>query len=239
MADDSDRVIPATPRRREAARREGLMPPAAGPAWMATVGTTVMLVPVWATATIDAATTLVRETLGVAGRDPGPSGLASFSAVALPTIAVVLAAAGAGLAVRFLLDGVSWQPGRIVPAYRRIDPVAGLARVFSLRTLGSACGSALGLAVIAAATVGALRPLLAGVDDPPAAFAVAWRGVVGVLVAAAVVAVAGWLTARRRFERRIRMTPDEFADEARDVRADPKIRLLQRQKGRQPAAGTA
>lgn len=240
MGDDSDRVIPATPRRREAARREGLMPAATLPAWVATVGATVLLVPTWAKATMDAATTLVRETLTAAGGGAAaePLPMASVVSVALPTIAVVLAAAAAGLGVRFMLDGVSWQPGRIAPAYRRIDPLAGLGRVLSLRTLASACGSGLGLAVVAAAAALAIRPLVAG-GDPAAAFAAAWRSVAGMLAAAAVVAVAWWLLARRRFEQRIRMTPEEFADEAKSVQSDPKIRLLRQQARRQPTAGAA
>jgi hypothetical protein len=32
------------------------------------------------------------------------------------------------------------------------------------------------------------------------------------------------------------MTPEEFAEETRSAQADPKIKLLQRQKPRQPAA---
>jgi len=61
----------------------------------------------------------------------------------------------------------------------------------------------------------------------------------GMLAAAAVVAVAWWLLARRRFEQRIRMTPEEFADEAKSVQSDPKIRLLRQQARRQPTAGAA
>ncbi|MFM7185996.1 MAG: EscU/YscU/HrcU family type III secretion system export apparatus switch protein [Planctomycetota bacterium] len=240
MADDSDRVIPATPRRREAARREGLMPTAALPAWMATVATTVILVPIWATTTLEAATAVVREAIAAAGR--GSSGgvppASSFIGVALPTIAVVLAAAGVGLAVRLAVDGFSWQPGRVVPVYRRIDPVAGLARVLSFRTLASACGAGLGLVAIATAAVFVIRPPLAG-GDPTAALAAAWRGVAWLLVAAALVAVVSWLSARRRFEQRIRMTPEEFADEARSPQADPKVRLLQQHGRRQPTAGAA
>lgn len=242
MADDSDRVIPATPRRREVARREGLMPAAALPAWVATVGTTVFLGPTWASATIDAATGLVRETFVAAGRGPGaePPASASVIAVALPTAAVVVAAAAAGLGVRFVLDGVSWQPGRVVPAYRRIDLLAGFGRIFSFRTLASACGAGLCLAVLATASALAMHPLVAAKGaDPMAAFVVAWQRVAGLLAVAAAVAVVAWLAARRRFERRIRMTPDELAEEAKSAGADPKIRLFRQESRRQPPVGAA
>jgi len=112
MADDSDRVIPATPRRREAARRAGAMPTAALPAWVATAGTAALLLPAWATTTATAATELLRGAIATAGRpaaDVSPL-LAALPGVALPTVAVVLAAAAAGLAVRLVLDGASWHP---------------------------------------------------------------------------------------------------------------------------------
>jgi hypothetical protein len=35
------------------------------------------------------------------------------------------------------------------------------------------------------------------------------------------------------------MTPEEFADEAKTAQADPKVRLLQQQRRRQPTAGAA
>jgi flagellar biosynthesis protein FlhB len=50
----------------------------------------------------------------------------------------------------------------------------------------------------------------------------------------AAVAVAHWGLARLRFERRIRMTPQEFAAEAKSMQADPKVRLMQQQR-RRPA----
>jgi flagellar biosynthesis protein FlhB len=57
----------------------------------------------------------------------------------------------------------------------------------------------------------------------------------------ALVAGAAWAAARHRFERRIRMTPEEFAEEARSAQSDPKVRMLQQQRRRsaQPTAGAA
>jgi flagellar biosynthetic protein FlhB len=241
MADDSDRVIPATPRRREAARRAGAMPTAALPAWAAMAGTAALLLPAWATATTTAATELLRGSIAAAGRPATNASalLAAVPAVALPTVAVVLAAAAAGLAVRMVLDGVSWNPGRAVPSWRRIDPMAGLARIFSGRTLTSAAGAGLGLVLIAAVVAFSIPPLLA-VTDPITAAAAAWRAVASMVAAGGVVAVASWLAIRRRFEHRIRMTPQEFAEEARSAQADPKVRLLRQQRGpRQSTAGAA
>jgi flagellar biosynthesis protein FlhB len=55
---------------------------------------------------------------------------------------------------------------------------------------------------------------------------------VGLALAAALVAIAQYAISRWRFERRIRMTPEEFAEEARALQADPKVRLLQHARRR-------
>lgn len=240
MADDSDRVIPATPRRREEARRQGALPTASLPAWVATAGTAVLLLPAWAAATTSAATDLVRGALADAGAGEASPLVSLLPAVTMPTLAVVLAAAAAGLAVRFVLDGFSWQPQRALPAWRRVDLVAGLARVVSGRTLVGAAAAGLGLAVVVATAAFVIGPLLAA-TDPAEAAGSAWRATAWLTAASALVAIAAWASARHRFERRIRMTPEEFAEEARSAQSDPKVRLLQQQRRRtaQPTAGAA
>ena len=164
----------------------------------------------------------------------------ALPAVMMPTLAVLAASAAAGLAVRFVLDGFSWHPARVLPAWSRIDPVAGLARVVSGRTLAAALAAGLGLAVVATSAAVVIGPLLAATDGLQAASS-AWRATAWVMAGAAVVAVVAWASARRRFERRIRMTPEEFAEESRSVQSDPKVRLLRQQQRRaaQPTAGAA
>jgi len=245
MADAGDRTIPATPRRRETARREGLMPSAAPLAWAAAAVVTMLLMPMWAEATLPAATAWLRDALaaGVAGSRGQPA-VASLPAIApalvLPTVGLVLAAAAVGLAVRLLLDGWSWRPERALPDVARINPLAGLARLASVQTLAAIGGGAAGLAAVAGAAVVASGPLAAAVAnpdtllDPSRALQAAWRPLVAIAVAAACVAAVRYAAARLRFERRIRMTPQESADEAKGLQADPKIRLLHRQRARQP-----
>jgi len=233
MGDTSDRTIPATPRRRELARRRGFMPTAALPAWVATVATTLLLLPAWARATATAAEAFVRRAAGFTAADmavgPGRDLLPPADLV-LPTVAMVLVAAAVGLAVRMLLDGPSWQPARVLASFDRIDPLGGLARIFSMATLASLAGHAAGLGLLVAAAVVASGPLVrligAGGAPPVAAdLAAAVHGMLLPLVAAAaVVAAATWGWARLRFERRIRMTPEEYAEEARSLRADPRVR---------------
>jgi len=241
MADAADRTLPATPRRREAARRAGMMPVAALPAWVAGAATTLLLLPAWGRATLPAAADMVRDAIR-AGMAPWPAPVEwtamAPAAILLPSIGLVLASAGASLAVRFILDGLSWEPGRVAPDLQRIDPFAGLRRIFSGTTLAAVGGGGCGLAaLVAAATLGS-GPLVAlfAASAVPAAGPQAWAAACNVLLAlvatAAAVAAAQWGLARLRFERRIRMTPQEFADEAKSMQADPKVRLLQQRRRR-------
>ncbi|NBW97897.1 MAG: hypothetical protein EBR28_14530, partial [Planctomycetia bacterium] len=55
------------------------------------------------------------------------------------------------------------------------------------------------------------------------------------LAAAAAVTAAHWGLARLAFERRLRMTPQEFREEMRGVESDPKIRLERGKQPRSPA----
>jgi flagellar biosynthesis protein FlhB len=44
------------------------------------------------------------------------------------------------------------------------------------------------------------------------------------------VAACQYAVGRLRFERAIRMTPQEFADEQKSMQADPKVRLMQQRR---------
>jgi flagellar biosynthesis protein FlhB len=232
MADAADRSLPASPRRREAARRQGALPTASGPAWAVTAIVGVALAPSWARATLPAAVEMLRSCLATAaaGR-PLDLSLALPAAVLLPTVGVVLAAGGAGLAVRLLCDGPAWHPARLVPDLARLDPLAGLGRVFSRRSLAAAVGGCLGLCCLVAVASWVAGPLVGLVTSGDA-----FGGGEPLLAA---VTLCQWALARRRFEARIRMTPAEAADEARAETAAARIVFARRERRRQPTAGAA
>jgi flagellar biosynthesis protein FlhB len=239
MSDAADRTIPATPRRRELARRQGLAPQAHLPGWVAVLATTVLLLPAWARATLPAAAAMMRRAVVAAtAAAPIEADLLLPVALVMPTVLVVAAAAAAGLAVRFLLDGSGWQLSRAAFRLDRIGIIGGLARIFSVATLRAVAGGAAGLTVLVAVAACAAGPLVAllrdgtAIDEPGRVFAAAHRLLVPLVAAAAAVAATGWLATRARFERRIRMTPQEYADEARGMQADPRVRLMR--QGRQP-----
>lgn len=244
MKDAADRTIPATPRRRELARRQGLMPSAGLPASAATVATTLLLLPAWGQATFSAATDMIRRTCSCAASASDASlrlEAAMPAEVIMPTVGLVAVAGAVGLAVRMLLDAPAWRPARILPAFDRIGLLAGLARIFSTDTLAAVVGHACGLAVLLTATALSAGPLIAiigggaVVREPARVLAAAQRAILPLVAVAAAVAACQWALSWLRFERRIRMTPQEYADESRSMQADPKVRLMRQQRHAVPA----
>lgn len=240
MSDAADRSLPATPRRREAAREQGAAPNAALPAFVAMVAVAVLLLPGWSRTAIPAAGSFMRESLAAAFTPQGhdaitPAQLVPMQVI-LPTAALILATAGIGICVRFLFDGSAWRLSRAAPRWSRIDPFAGVGRVLSLATLRAGLWNGACLAVIACATALAAGPLVGLVrSSEPLLEAerplAAMRAVLlPVLLAAAAVAAAQWGLARLAFERRLRMTPDEFKEEMRSLEADPRIKFERRKK---------
>lgn len=240
-----DRTLPATPRRREQARRQGLMPMAVLPAWVAMVATAILLLPSWARATLPAATAMMRQAIGAAMMTAGtePPEMAALLPVGLllPTVAVVVACAVVGLAVRFALDGSRWQLSRAAPTLSRVDPLGGLSRIFSSSTLGALALNACGLAALTTAMVFASRSLVAVLRDGALdghhapLFLAAQHAMLMLVALAAIVAAGSWGLMRLRFERRIRMTPQEMADEARSMQADPKVKFMVQSRRAKPA----
>ena len=229
MSDAEDRTIPATPRRRLLARREGMIPPAALPAWGASVAVTILLFPAWWRRTAVAAVSLVR-----AAGDPGTR-LDGWSLipVLLPTLALVLAAAAVAIGVRVLVDGGGFSAGRVLPDLRRVGPLVGLRRILSAATLRRCVAGALWLGVplaVASRSAPGLSDLVARcvaslpeggaggalVDHGAAVVPQAFALLLPTLAAAAAVGVARFLLLRRDAERRIRMTPEEVREETRD-----------------------
>lgn len=244
MSDAADRTIPATPRRRELARRQGFMPMSSLPAWVATVATTLLLLPAWAQATFTAATAMMEQVFASAVNHTAQHGAVAPpqldmllpAQLVLPTLAVVGSAAVVGLLVRLLLDGPTWQPGRLAPALGRISLLAGLARICSLATLSSIVGHACGLALLLAVAGLSARPLVTVIasgelaHEPVRMLFAAQRAILPLVAAAAAVASCSWIVARLRFERRIRMTPQEYADESRSIQANPQVRFMRQQR---------
>ena len=242
MSDAADRTLPATSRRRQRARQEGMLPPASLPAWGVGTAVTLLLVPAWWRTTMTAAVTVVRDACSSA--NPGvvqESLLWNVLGVMLPTCAVVLAAAAAATAVRLSIDGFRWHPAALIPDLRRIDPLSGIRRILSLTTLSTAAAGSVWLAIlvwvatrsgdrlsrVVVSTTEALRP------DAPMAETIGLAAeavpdssalLVPAAIAAIAVAVLRWGVLRWYGERRIRMTPEELREELRSLEASSPVR---------------
>lgn len=234
----ADRTIPATPRRREQAREQGLAPTATVLAWPALAALAFAVFPLWSRATMKAAVAVINA--ATAAGQPAIS-VRLWLALVLPTILLAVVAVAVFVGVRLLLDGAAWRLGRAAFRWERVSLVAGGRRLFSWTTLRRACFSAIGLAVLLGVAWQVARPLGGAFDERlpagpaglavaegTAVFAAAERFLWLMLAAAAAVAAVQWGLQRFSFERQIRMTPEEFREEMRSLQADPKIRWHQR-----------
>ena len=152
-----------------------------------------------------------------------------------------------------MLDGSAWKLSRAAPLFQRVDPLAGLKRIFSFSTGLALLGNTIGLAFLTVVAGLSMEPIVAlitnatEVYDPAQLVAAARQALLPLLAAAAVLAACQWGWSRRQFELRIRMTPEEFSDESRSLQADPKIKMLREKqfrtatpvakKGHESAAG--
>jgi flagellar biosynthesis protein FlhB len=233
MSEAEDRTLPATPRRRLAAWQAGMIPSATLPAWAASVVVTILLLPAWWRTTAGSAVTLLRAAADGTEGHAGP-----WLPLFLPTAALLLAATGAGLGVRLCIEGVRFHPARAIPDRSRVALLAGLRRILSAATLGTALAGGAWLALMAAVAWRSAHPLIGLVDGATRALvadagagpvldeaARTLPGAISLLTPAVAVAVLVTLVrygaSRVRAERRLRMTPEEMREELRDREGSP------------------
>jgi flagellar biosynthetic protein FlhB len=139
----------------------------------------------------------------------------------------------ATLAGPLLLGGWTFAPGTMVPDPARLNPVAGMGRVFSLHGFMEsvkALAKFLLLGLAAYLLVTHLLPVLAqaGTASPPAGIgAVAGAVRLGVLVLCGVMAVIAAVDAPVqiwRHGRQLRMTKQEVRDELKETEGRPEVR---------------
>lgn len=251
-----ERREPATPRRREQARRRGQ---------------TVRSLELASAATLLAAglalhwsgpeagrllAGLFRDTLG---RPPAPDWtaatvldmVASAAAVGLRAAApVVLATALAGVAFNLAQAGLVWAPGALAPALGRLNPAEGLRRILSRRAVAEFLKAAAKVAVVAVAMYGPVAgewetllglagPTYGGYHDLGASLAVVLSVAQRVLfrAAAALLALGVLDYAYQRWEHEasLRMTRQEVKEEFRETEGDPRVRGRIRERQRKIA----
>lgn len=253
MAEEQDveRNYPATPRRLEQARERGQVARSrelatAGVA-LAAAGGIVWFGPSLAIAGADIVRRgLTMDRTAAFSDDRMLGTLSALSAASLsalmPLLLVIVAAT---LFAPVLLSGWVFAPQALVPDFKRLDPLKGLANLVSSHALAE-----LVKALVKCALIGTIGTwiVLAGWDKMAALAgqsAAAGIAQVGGLFGGALFTLAGGLIAialidvpyqHWRFHRELRMSREELRQEMREMEGDPqlkaRIRSLQRQAAR-------
>jgi type III secretion protein U len=174
---------------------------------------------------------------------PGPAALNQALSLIVRASAPALGGAALGAAVGGLASA-GWAPSAavLVPRLERLDPLAGLRRLFTWRTVTELGRSLLVALLLGGALVAGAWNLLSPalrlvvVDAGPgflllrpAALSLWWRA----LVLAVGIGVLDLMLARRRHHRSLRMSRDEVRREHREQEGDPRHRAHRRAAHRQ------
>jgi type III secretion protein U len=176
-------------------------------------------------------------------------GAAIYEGLSILAIGVAPALVGAflgALAVSLATAGIQFNPDQVAPKLERIDPVAGLKRIFSLKQAAEVGKGLLVAALMAwlvwmAVEDGAATALrAASVDGVPAFTALLsiliptlQRG----LVLLVLLGLADYALARRRQVRDLMMTKQEVKQEHKQSEGDPHQKAKRKAIGRQLASG--
>jgi flagellar biosynthetic protein FlhB len=247
---DEERNEPATPKRREEARQRGHV---ARSHDLSSAG--VLLAAVAAlwffgrSLAGNLAGSAAQVLEGLAGVDGDREGLMlRFGSVltgaflgALPVLATLVIAS---LAVNLAQVGFLWAPGALLPKPERLDPAAGLARIFSLKGLARLVAGLLKVGLVGAVvgwTLWSERTRLHSLGD------FAFEGVVGTAtglmftlsfraaLALLLLAVLDYGYQRWQYERDLRMSRQEVREELKRLEGDPRMKERRRGVQRQLA----
>ncbi len=252
MADNDNRTMPPSMRRRREAREQGQV---AQSRLLRTAGQLLVLVVAgsWLLSNvIEALAGMMRSSLA----QPGPRGVITgaeamrlagglLEETVLAVLPLLLVAAVAALLMAMLQTGWLWAPGVAAPRWERLSPSAGLGRLFGgggVVRLISAAGQLAIIVGLGGWYVADRWPLL---WQDPAATGSAAGAVLSLLsrqglqlvgeIAVALLVIGGldWLYQRRQFEQQLKMTPEEWRAEQRLEQGDRRLAGRRRRRPRQ------
>ncbi len=254
MAEESfgERTEPATPRKREEARRRGQAARSADLSSAAVLCAAVAAIGLFGSGLGGGLAGAVSGTLGnLAAADGEADNLllhygASVSSVALAFLPIALFVVSAAAAAGLLQVGLLFAGAPLAPDPARLDPLRGLGRMFSARSLARLLGGLLKLAAVGAVagfTIWGERARLAEAALLPLEEGL---GLAGGTVSALALRTALVLLAlglvdygyqRWQHERDLRMSRAELREELRRYEGDPAIKERRRAVQRQIALG--
>lgn len=254
MASNEDRTEQPTQRRREESRKRGQV--ARSPDLAAAATFTVCLYVLRAALSFSGHTVagFISSSVGhlgsLAAVDLTEAGAHTFfvngmGTVLLAAAPVALAAMAAGMAASLAQVGLLVTPQALAPQLSRIDPIAGLGRLFSKQALLEMLKAVAKVVVIGYFAYQALRArmpsmLMTAYMDlgeglrtaGDAAMYVADRMVIPLVA----IGAADYVVRRRQLEQELRMTRQEVKEELKQQEGDPLVRSRIRQRQRQLAA---
>ncbi len=243
MSGGQEKTEKATPRKRKKAWREGGISntPEFG-TWLGILAATYLLPWVFKSLMSTASSSLIQA--GAIIRSPDPAQALVFARTNIETsmkdvlplavlIAVVSVAAIAGQ------GGIGFAPKLWKPTFKRLNPFAGLKRIFGVAGAWNLAKALLKTAALAAVLIIVLRPVLAKVSDSgslplsqlvgtatgTALTLIRFAAIAGVLMA-----VADYAVTRKRNNKQLKMTKQEVKDEHRSSEGDPLVRSQRRSR---------
>jgi flagellar biosynthesis protein FlhB len=157
-----------------------------------------------------------------------------LAAGAIPLVLAIAAAVGAG----YLQFGLIWSADGIMPKLDKISPLAGLRRMFSMRSLAEFVRGLLKLAVVASVALFLIVPEVAHLNkligmemiqllgETRALLARLLIGVVAIIAAIATIDV---IYQRMQHLREMRMSRQQIKDEFKETEGDPLVKGRLRQ----------
>lgn len=164
--------------------------------------------------------------------------LHTFTLLAPLLLALMLA----GIVANVMQTGPVFSFTPLQPDWTRLNPVTGIKRLFSLRTLFDAGKACIKLIVLATTIIFALSALLPQFFElaglPPLAFLRTLHHDIGsvalkIALALGLIAMVDVLFTRREFAKRMRMSRRELRDEHKHREGDPRIRARLRELRRE------
>jgi flagellar biosynthetic protein FlhB len=156
-----------------------------------------------------------------------------------PLLAVLLAAAIAGVAGNLVQHGFLWSPSKLAPDFSRLSPAAGFKRMFGVDSFVQFLKTLLKVASVGVVCWYVLKPHaaeLAGMAsmDPRAILPLSGTLLKAVFYATlallGVTAMVDWMWQRFRFMQRMRMSREEVKDDYKQSEGDPHIKAKLRQQ---------
>ncbi|MBN8485566.1 MAG: EscU/YscU/HrcU family type III secretion system export apparatus switch protein [Sphingomonadales bacterium] len=178
---------------------------------------------------------------------PGAALLGLLRAMALPLLTLALAILVATVALQMAHGDGRWVAANLAPKGSRLDPLAGLKRMFGAQgwiEVGKGILKVTLLGAIAWAWAGSSLTGLLGLGRAASlgeALALAWQALVNLLFALSaglvVIALIDWPVQWLRRQMRLRMSHQEMRDEHKESEGSPERKAAQRQRQMQYASG--